>query len=98
MKEQKIVFIKSHWLLVTVILAFVALLVIISSIKLWSYNLGEASNHVKNSGTISVESVQEKAELEDKINKIAGVVECGFFTKNIPEVFVSYSDGTVERF
>ena len=64
MKEQKIVFIKSHWLLVTVILAFVALLVIISSIKLWSYNMGEASNHVKNSGTISVESVQEKAELE----------------------------------
>ncbi len=37
-------------------------------------------------------------ELEDKINKIAGVVECGFFTKNIPEVFVSHSDGTVERF
>lgn len=64
MKEQKIVFIKSHWLLVTVILAFVALLVIISSIKLWSYNMGEASNHVKNSGTIGVESVQEKAELE----------------------------------
>lgn len=35
-------------------------------------------------------------ELEDKINGIVGVVENGFFTKNIPICFVSHGDGTVE--
>lgn len=64
MEKHKTVFIKSHWLLISVILAFVAFLVLFSAIKLWSYNMGEASNHVKNRGTISIESVQEKAELE----------------------------------
>lgn len=36
-------------------------------------------------------------ELEDKIDSITGVVECGFFTKNVPSVFVAHADGTVER-
>ncbi len=37
------------------------------------------------------------AELEDKINDITGVVECGFFTKLRPVVFIAHSDGTVEE-
>lgn len=37
-------------------------------------------------------------EMEDAINKIVGVVENGFFTKNLPMAFVSHSDGTVENF
>lgn len=36
-------------------------------------------------------------EMEDKIDSITGVVECGFFTKNVPSVFVAYADGSVER-
>lgn len=36
-------------------------------------------------------------EMEDKIDSIAGVVECGFFTKNVPSVFVAHADGSVER-
>ena len=36
-------------------------------------------------------------ELEDKIDDIVGVVECGFFTKIKPIVFVAHSDGSVER-
>ena len=35
-------------------------------------------------------------EMEDRINKIVGVVENGFFTKNKPIVFISHSDGTLE--
>ncbi len=37
------------------------------------------------------------AEMEDAINKIVGVVENGFFTKNHPLVFISHSDGTVSE-
>ena len=37
------------------------------------------------------------AEMEDKINNITGVVECGFFTKLKPIVFIAHSDGTVEH-
>lgn len=36
-------------------------------------------------------------EMEDKINGIAGVVECGLFTKNKPIVFIAKEDGSVER-
>lgn len=36
------------------------------------------------------------AEMEDKINGIVGVVENGLFSKNLPIVFVSKEDGTVE--
>ena len=37
------------------------------------------------------------AKTEDKVNKITGVVENGFFTKNRPLVFVARADGTVEE-
>lgn len=36
------------------------------------------------------------AEMEDEINKIPGVVETGFFTKNKPLVFIARADGSVE--
>lgn len=36
------------------------------------------------------------AEMEDKINAITGVVECGFFTKIHPVAFIAHSDGNVE--
>ena len=35
------------------------------------------------------------AEMEEKINKITGVVECGFFTKIHPVAFIAREDGTV---
>ncbi len=41
-------------------------------------------------------SVNARA-LEEKINAIVGVVENGFFTKNIPTVYVAHPDGTVEK-
>ncbi len=37
----------------------------------------------------------DPAEMEDKINAITGVVECGFFTKLKPVAFIAKSDGTV---
>lgn len=36
------------------------------------------------------------AQMEDEINRITGVVENGFFTKNKPAVFIAKADGTVE--
>lgn len=36
-------------------------------------------------------------EMEEKINRIVGVVENGFFTKLKPVVFVAHSDGNVTR-
>ena len=36
------------------------------------------------------------AEMEEKITKIVGVVEVGFFTKNKPTCFIAHSDGSVE--
>ncbi|WP_225968990.1 ribose-5-phosphate isomerase A [Treponema pedis] len=35
----------------------------------------------------------KKAEIE--LNKITGVVENGFFTKNKPRIFIARADGTV---
>lgn len=43
------------------------------------------------------ESPVNPREMEDRIDDITGVVECGFFTKNVPTVFIAKSDGTVER-
>lgn len=43
------------------------------------------------------EAPVDPCAMEDKINSIAGVVECGFFTKNTPSVFIARSDGKVER-
>ncbi len=37
------------------------------------------------------------AKLEDEIDDIVGVVENGFFTKNVPTVYVAREDGTVDR-
>lgn len=36
-------------------------------------------------------------EMEDKINGITGVVECGFFTKLHPVAFIAQEDGSVRR-
>lgn len=36
------------------------------------------------------------AETEESVNRITGVVENGFFTKNKPSVFIAKADGTVE--
>ena len=35
-------------------------------------------------------------KMEDELNKIVGVVENGFFTKNKPIVFVAHSDGKLK--
>lgn len=37
----------------------------------------------------------DPAGMEEKINKITGVVECGFFTKIHPVAFIAREDGTV---
>lgn len=39
----------------------------------------------------------DPSKLEDEIDGIVGVVENGFFTKNVPTVYVAHADGTVER-
>ena len=44
-------------------------------------------------GTSSV----DPSKMEDKVNKITGVVENGFFTKNRPLVFIARADGSVEE-
>ncbi len=38
----------------------------------------------------------DASEMEQKINDITGVVECGFFTKIVPMCFIAHADGTVE--
>lgn len=43
------------------------------------------------------ESPVNAAEMEDNINAITGVVECGFFTKLHPVAFIAKEDGTVEK-
>jgi ribose 5-phosphate isomerase A len=42
------------------------------------------------------ESPVNPVEMEDKITKIVGVVEVGFFTKLKPTAFIAHSDGSVE--
>lgn len=42
------------------------------------------------------ENPVDPAEMEDKISKIAGVVEVGFFTKLKPTAFIAHADGSVE--
>ena len=51
-------------MLVTVIFAIVVLLISIPAYNLWTYNVAEASYHVKNRGNISIENIQDKANLE----------------------------------
>lgn len=43
------------------------------------------------------ENPVDAAKLEDTINDITGVVECGFFTKIRPMAFIAHSDGSVEE-
>jgi len=38
----------------------------------------------------------EPKVLEDSLNKITGIVENGFFTKNTPRVFIIHQDGKIE--
>lgn len=41
-------------------------------------------------------AVVDPKELEESLNKITGVIENGFFTKNTPRVFVVDKDGNIE--
>lgn len=43
------------------------------------------------------ESPVNPSEMEDRINAITGVVECGFFTKLRPTAFIAQEDGSVKR-
>jgi len=56
---------------------------------------------ITDNGNMIIDCLWEKpvspAELEDKIDDIIGVVECGFFTKIHPVVFVAHTDGSVEE-
>ena len=99
MKKQRIVFIQSHWLLITIIMVVVILFLGFPTFKLLSYNIAEADNHVKNRGIISIENIQEKADLEvlevsdveyitneksgDKVTSWLEVPGTGVFTVNL---------------
>ncbi|MBR4005420.1 MAG: ribose-5-phosphate isomerase RpiA [Treponema sp.] len=54
---------------------------------------------ITDNGNMILDCVWEKsvdaAFMEDAINKITGVVECGFFTKLPPTVFIATEDGNV---
>jgi len=45
----------------------------------------------------SGKSPADPVKLESAINGIVGVVENGFFTRNVPTVYIAHADGTVER-
>ncbi|MBQ0165886.1 MAG: ribose-5-phosphate isomerase RpiA [Treponema sp.] len=54
---------------------------------------------ITDNGNLIVDCVWDKpvdpVKLEDEIDRITGVVENGFFTKNHPLVFIAHADGTV---
>jgi ribose 5-phosphate isomerase A len=56
---------------------------------------------ITDNGNMIVDCLWEKPvspeKMEDIINDITGVVECGFFTKNHPLVFIAHADGSVEE-
>ena len=56
---------------------------------------------ITDNGNMILDCLWEKpvsaAELEDMIDDITGVVECGFFTKNHPTAFIAHADGSVEE-
>ncbi|SCX32762.1 Protein of unknown function [Ruminococcaceae bacterium P7] len=99
MEKQRIVFINTHWLLITIVLVGIILLIGIPSFKLWSYNFAEAHNHVTNRGIINIESIQDKSDLEvlkvsdveyitnekteDKVTSWLEVPGTGVFTVNL---------------
>jgi ribose 5-phosphate isomerase A len=45
---------------------------------------------------IRFNSPVDPEEMETELNKIPGVVENGFFTRNLPVVFIAHSNGTIE--
>jgi ribose 5-phosphate isomerase A len=57
---------------------------------------------ITDNGNIIIDCIWEKpvdpVKMEMAINDIVGVIENGFFTKNIPICFISHADGTVENF
>lgn len=99
MKKPKIVFINTNWIWITIILGVILVLISVSSFNLWTYNLGEAAYHVKNRGIISIENIQERADLEvlavsdveyitneksgDKVTSWLEVPGTGVFTVNL---------------
>lgn len=56
---------------------------------------------ITDNGNMILDCTWEKpvdpAKMEDEIDSITGVVECGFFTKNRPQVFIARADGSVEH-
>src|SRR5574344_20215 len=56
---------------------------------------------ITDNGNMIVDCLWDKPvspeKMEDIINDITGVVECGFFTKNHPLVFIAHADGSVEE-
>lgn len=63
--------------------------------------LRKAGPVITDNGNMILDCLWEKpvdaAEMENKINSITGVVECGFFTKLRPTAFIAQEDGTVKR-
>ncbi|HBG65841.1 MAG TPA: ribose 5-phosphate isomerase A [Treponema sp.] len=55
---------------------------------------------ITDNGNMILDCLWKKAvdpcAMEDAINRITGVVECGFFTKLVPTAFVAHADGSVE--
>lgn len=56
---------------------------------------------ITDNGNIILDCLWEKPvnpiELEDEINRITGVIENGFFTKNNPIIFIACADGKVKE-
>lgn len=56
---------------------------------------------ITDNGNMILDCLWEKpvnpAEMEDAIDRITGVVECGFFTKAKPRAFIAHADGSVEE-
>lgn len=56
---------------------------------------------ITDNGNMIIDCVWDKSvepiEMEEKINAITGVVECGFFTKISVTAFVAHSDGSVDE-
>lgn len=46
--------------------------------------------------TWSPQAPFDAAAEETELNKIAGIVENGLFTRNVPQIFIAHADGTVE--
>ncbi|MBQ2313342.1 MAG: ribose-5-phosphate isomerase RpiA [Treponema sp.] len=62
--------------------------------------LRKAGPVITDNGNMILDCLWKKAvdprQMEDAINAVTGVVECGFFTKLTPTAFVAHADGSVE--